>query len=107
MVGRPRGPAKAGEAKIDLQIALARPLDIVADVEVQVAIVVVVEKGGGRRPLLLPAGHPGIGGDVAETATFVAKQAVRAHRSHEEIRPAVVVVVGSGHAHAEEIDVQT
>jgi len=72
--------------------------DVVADVDVEVSVVVHVEEGRGGAPVVGPA-DSGLFGDVGEgPVTVVAQEHVRPEVRHVEIGIAVVVVVADGHA---------
>ena len=89
------------------EIDVARPLDVAADVQIEVAVVVGVEPGGAGAPLVRRAGHTRVGADVAEPPADVAQQRVMPDRGDEEVDPAVVVVVAGGQPHAVGVERQT
>ncbi len=95
---RPVSPADAGELKpLDL-VDLGRPGDVVADEEIEIAVVVDVEKRRAGEPAV---GSFGVGrrGDVVEVSlAVVAEEIAAADGRHVEIGVAVVVVVAHGHA---------
>ena len=71
----------------------AGAVDIVDEVEVEVAVAVVVAPGGGRAGGLVPEAGPFR--DVGEAPTsIVVEEDVAAVTEHVEVGPAVVVVVG-------------
>ena len=79
-------------------MVLVGELDVVGDVQVQVAVAVDVQKAGPGADLLAVA-DAGRGGHVGERAVaVVAVQHVRAEVAHVEVRVAVVVVVADGDA---------
>ena len=70
------------------------PGEVVADVEVEIAVVVEVGERGGGRPVAI-AGQAGLLGHVLEPAIApVAEQGIGAPAREEEVGPAVVVEVG-------------
>src|SRR6185437_15720153 len=74
------------------------PGRIVADVEVEVAVVVEVGEGGRRRPVAVAA-QPGARRDIPERAiALVAIERVGAPAGDEEVRVAIVVDVADGDA---------
>ena len=81
------------------EIDVARPLDVVADEQIEVAVVVVVEPGRRcstgppRRP------HPRRRHVAELSSPIVAQQRVMPDRGDEEVDPTVVVVVAGGQAH--------
>jgi hypothetical protein len=88
-----------------IAVDLGRPLEVVADEEVEVAVAVGVEEGGAGAPgshLGGLAGDACLLGHVLEVAPAVAEEAVGAYGGEVEVDPAVAVVVGGGHAHAVE-----
>ena len=76
-----------------------RPVDVVDDEQIQVAIQIQVQKRGGGAPARVA--NPRLRGHVLKTAApVVAQQRVGAEIRHIEIRIAIVVVIAGGHAHA-------
>ena len=99
---RPIGPAEPGELKALDLVDLGRPGDVVADEEIEIAVIVDVEEGRAGQPAVGPLGV-GRGGDVVEVPlAVVAKQVAAADRRDVEIRVAVVVIIAHGHALAVE-----
>ena len=81
-------------------IALRRPLHVVADQQIEAAVLVVVEPHR-RRAERAPPAEPGLGRDVGEFATAeIAKEAAAADRGEEHVGGPVVVVIAGGDAHA-------
>ncbi len=75
---------------------LGVPLQVVADVEVEVAVVVQVGEGGRCRPVSAATQTDGFG-DVLEGAVLtVPVEGIPAPAGHEEVRSAVVVEVAHG-----------
>src|SRR4029077_245177 len=87
------------------QILLDRPVDIVGDEQIELAVVVVVEpQRAGREPR---AGNAGTGGDIDELAAAdVAEQVTGAECRQVNVDLAVVVEIGSGAADAVDLDVE-
>ena len=99
---RPVSPADAGELKpLDL-VDLGRPGDVVADEEVEIAVVVDVEERRAGQPAVGPLGVGRVGDVVEVPLAVVAEEIAAADRRHVEIGVAVVVVVADGHALAVE-----
>ncbi len=95
------GAQLAGQA---YRVLVHFPLAVVRDEQIEQAVVVVVQPGRGGGPHLLAAQgralHPGFVGDVGEGAVaIVVQQLVAGDVRHEEIGPAVVVVIAHGDAH--------
>jgi hypothetical protein len=107
VVRRPVGPPEPGEAEVDLEVDLGRPVHVIAHVEIQQAVVVGIEEGGRGRPVAFQPPHAGLVGHLPEVSSLVAEQPVAADRGDEDVDPAVVVVVADGDAHAVQLDVQS
>ena len=87
-------------------VVLGRPLDVVADQQIQQAVAIEIEPER-RGAEGAAAAQAGLFGDVDEVAApGVLKQAVLADGGDQNIGEAVVVVVGDGHAHAVHFDRQ-
>ncbi len=97
--GADRAP-QPGDPEIDFQVGVARPLDVVTDEQVEVAVVFDIDEGAGSAPVIAcPAGAAG-NGNVDKAPALIAQQAVLAERRDIHIRPAVVVVITGGGTHA-------
>ena len=90
-----------------IEIRLGRPLDVIANHEIQVAVFVIIHPGGagaesfrGLQSRFLR--HVGEG-----AVAIVVKQMILPVGSDEQVVIAVVIVIADGHAHAIELDVQT
>ena len=94
--------ADAGEAEVLRQIDRTRPADVVADEQIEIGIIVVVDPGRTRAPGVGLAGDAGGGRDIGEAAASVAIEMARTDGRHEDVRPAVVVEITDGDAHAVE-----
>ncbi len=94
------GAPDAGQAEVLGQVEGASPAHVAAHEQVEIAVVVGVEPGGARAPVVGAAGHAGAGGDVVKTAADVLEQGVPPDGGDVEVGPAVVVEVAGGHAHA-------
>lgn len=105
-----RGAVGAGASVIaegNLEIRSAIPGDVMADEEVEQAVVVDVDPGGARAPVGARRLEARGSGDVGKSAaTQVLEEALAADAGDEEIRPAVVVVVAAGHAHPVKVRVE-
>ena len=74
-------------------IVLQRVIDVVADVQIQPAVVIVIEEGGGHRNAWL-APNPTAVRDVGEgSVAVVVEQLVRSKVGEQEVDPAIVVDV--------------
>ena len=83
---------------------LGVPLHVVGDHQVQPAIVIDVHPCGGNRPQLavarIHASQARLGGDILERAVAaIVVQNVAVHAGHEDIRMAVVIVIGYRDSH--------
>ncbi len=105
-VGLRRAVRLGGAVERAPQIALLRPLHVVRDEQIELAVAIVIEPGGaGAEIRVLDAG---CGGDVAElAAAFVVEQPVAFERGDVDVLAAVVVVVGDRHSHAVHLDIET
>jgi hypothetical protein len=99
--------ADAGELVTHLGVDRRRPLDVVADEEVEVPVAVHIEERGAGAPGVRVAAHLRLGGDVDQLALDVAEQVIPADRGDEHVGPTVAVVVAHRHAHAVEIEPRT
>ena len=92
-------------SSVQMQIGRHRPLDVVRDEEVELAVLVVVEpERAGRESAVRDAS---LLGHVRETpAAQISKQAVAAKRRDVDIRVAVVVEVGGRPAHPVDLHVE-
>ena len=89
-----------------IEIALRRPLHIVADDEVQVAILVVVDPSGAGAEFFRSL-HACFLRDIGEGAVaIVVKEAALAVRGDEKIVEAVIVVVPDGHSQPKHFNVE-
>src|SRR6266704_981446 len=90
-----------------IQVGFRRPLDIIADDQVDMAVFVVVNPGGAGAEFLRTEQTCFLR-DIREGAVaIVAKKVALAVRSDEKIVVTVVVVVPHGHAHPEQLDVKS
>src|SRR6202165_849224 len=90
-----------------IQVGLGRPLDIVADDEVELPVFVVVNPRGAGAEFLW-AEQPRLLCDIGESAVgVVVKKAVLAVGSDKKIVVAVVVVVTNRYAHYKHLHVQS
>src|ERR1041385_8205564 len=91
-----RGTVSAGSAVnfvADLGIDFARPLDIVADEQIELAVIVIIEERRGSAPVAGRAAHPRFGSDFAEfSLAFIVKQMTAAHCGHENVIESVIVI---------------
>src|SRR4029434_9039543 len=84
----------------------ARPPDVVANEQVELAIVVVIQPRATGAPVDAAAAYPGLSSDVLEFASaFVVKEPVTIDGRNKHIRAPVVIVIASGHAHAVKADI--
>ncbi len=89
-----------------IEIRLRRPLDIVADHQVQMAVLVVVHPSGAGAEFLGPQQARFLC-DIRERAVaVVVKKAALPVGGDEKIVEAVVIVVTDGHAHSKQFDVE-
>ena len=100
---RPVRAAESDEPEILLKINRLRPLHVVADEKIEIAVAVVVHPCGACAPLTVAAADAGGGGHIREAPVDVAEQMVAADGRDEEIDPPVVVVVSRRDAHPVQI----
>ncbi|MFM1942443.1 MAG: hypothetical protein RI897_1425 [Verrucomicrobiota bacterium] len=82
-------------------VDFAGPSEVVTDEQVEVAVVIHIEPGGGGAPVLGVAADAGIGGDIEEAAVAeVFEEVVGAGGGDEDVGESVVIVVPGGDAHA-------
>ncbi len=87
------------------EVLVQRPLHVVGDEQVQLAVLVVVEEG--RAGAEASAAGPGLRGDVGEAAVaLVVEEPVAAEAGEVDVHPAVVVVVGGRAAQPVHRDVE-
>ena len=77
---------------------LGIPDEVMADVEVEVAVVVQVGEGGRCRPVAIAAQAGPVGDVLERPVPAVAIEGVRSPAGDEEVGMAVVVEVADGHA---------
>ena len=86
------GPVQAEAGMVGI------PLEVMADVEIQVAVVVQVGEGRRGRPVAI-APQPGRGRHILERAVpAVMVKGIRPPAGDEEVGAAIVIVVAHGHA---------
>ena len=95
----PIGAANPGELVIDVQVDLLGPADIVGDEQIEIAVIVEVQKARAGAPGHRFPANPGICGGVLELPALIAKQAVLAIGRDKYIRIAVIVVITHGNTH--------
>ena len=87
-------------------VALGRPLHIVADEQVEQTVAIEIEPQG-RRAEALPAAEPARLRDIDKMALAgILEEPVLADAGDENIGEAVVVVIADGHSHAVHLDVE-
>ena len=96
------GPPQAGELEALDLVDLGGPGDVVADEQVEVAVVVDVEERRAGEPAVGALGVGGLGDVVEVPLAVVAEQVAAADGRDVEVGVAVVVVVAHGHALAVE-----
>ena len=72
---------------------------VVGDIEVEVAVAVVIGKGATRAPARI--GHACLSSDFGKVSVVVAKERVGAKVGQIEVEVAVAIVVGRGNSHAD------
>jgi hypothetical protein len=87
-------------------VVFERPLDVVADEEVQAAVAVEVQPHGRSTEADAAIETAGARRVHERAAAGVVKQPVLAHAGHEHVGEAVVVVVADGHAQAVHLHVE-
>ena len=79
---------------------LGVPGQVVADIQIEVAVAVEVGEGGRGRPVARTAQSGAIGRVLERAVAPVVQQEIRPEPRDEQVGPAVVVVVAGGHAEA-------
>ena len=100
------GAPQTGEAKIDLQVRLARPADVVEREQIKIAVAIVIEKRRAGRPHVIAPGEAGRVGHFAKMPVLIVEQMVRFQRGKKQIIPAVTIIVANSNAHAVGFDSQ-
>ena len=102
------GAAQSGEHEALAQIGLAGPTHVVADEEVEFAVIVVIEEPATGAPLIAVSIQPGFRGDVAKLAAAqVLEEPVPTDPRDKHVDEPVVVVVAHGHTHGVHRDVES
>src|SRR5438093_7595540 len=109
--GKIHGPAvsaaDADEAVVHLKIDVRGPLNVIADKQVEIAVVVIIKPRRAGAPVSGGTADAGLGGDLLElAAAIVSEQMVAPHRGDKHVFPSIVVVVANGHTHAVATQVQ-
>lgn len=93
------------------QISLRRPLNVIADEQIQVTVPVVIQPGGSHRPGICPAQrvtiHTQLLRNVPEHTIVVSKKHVVADSRHVDVGISISVIVTECRAHAVDADVRT
>ena len=90
----------ADECVADLFIDLLGPTDVIANEEIQAAVVVVIEPCGSRAPSIRGPAYSSFCGDVAEFATrFIVQKPVPTDSGNENVDASVIVVIAGGGSH--------
>jgi hypothetical protein len=84
-------PAPTGQLKILAFVVLARPLDVVADKEVEITVVVVVEPAAAGAPRVVGSGYAGLARNVTKLPiAFVVEQSILADGGKKNVgRPSL------------------
>src|ERR1043166_1824164 len=99
--GRTVGASEADEFVANFEINFFGPLDVIADEQIEPAVVVVINKGRAGAPVVRRIAEAGGRSDVAKfAAAFVVKKVVPADRSDENVRQSVVVKITNSDAHS-------
>ena len=103
----PVGPAATDEPKVLGAVDVARPGDVIAHEQIEIAVAVGIEPATTRPPIVLIPRHAGVSGDIGESPRAeIAKQSVGPDGTHEQIPPAVGIEIAHGDAGAVEGDVE-
>src|SRR6185369_7433177 len=71
----------------DLQINLARPAHVIANKQIELAVVIIINPRTTRAPVLAFATHAGRGGDIFKFAvSAIMEKMISSHASDEHIR---------------------
>ena len=105
--GRPVGASDLRQLEICAAIQLRRPANVIADEEIEFAVVVVIDPGSACAPAVGRAPDAGSLRHVTELAvTFISEEVISSNASNEDIHQPVVVVIADGNAHPVETDIQ-
>src|SRR5262249_31208531 len=93
---------KAGAA-----VQLRRPTDVIANKQIKIAVVIVINPGSAGAPTVAPSTNSGHGGHVMKFAiALIVKEVVAVKAGDENVLKPVVIIVTNGHAHTKKADVQ-
>src|SRR5208337_980016 len=96
------GPVEAAE-----DILRFRPLDVVGDEQVQMAVAIVIEPQRGGAESIVSAQMASFG-DIGKAAvSVVLKQPALSYSRNKKVREAIVVEIADGHAHPVHFDIET
>ena len=102
------GARSAVDFVAHFRIDFLRPPHVIADEQIQPAVVVVIQPRRAGAPIIGRAAHAGARRHFPELSLpVVVKEVIAAHRRDEHVVQAVVVVIADGHTHAVETRVQT
>ncbi len=104
--GRAIRAADSRDSEVDGPIDLSRPLDVVANEEIQIPVVVGVEKPRARSPTGGVPRDAGQFGHVGEVPAVVAEQVIGPHRRDEQIGVAVRIVITDRDTHPVQAQVE-
>jgi hypothetical protein len=92
-IGAAVGPQRSVERAVKRAIDVGRPADVIADEQVEVGVVVVIQPAAARAPFVFRPGHAGRIGHIFEFAAIVSEQRVRTDAGNEQIDPSVVIEI--------------
>ena len=107
MVGRTDRASQASDVEIDLQVELTRPLDIVADKQVKVTVIVDIKESGRRTPVGGLTGRATGSRDIGKTSLPVLEQVILPQCRDVQIGPAIIVEIAGCDTHAVAADAES
>ena len=105
--GTPIGAANTHKLVVHLPIHLGRPLNIVPDEEVQVAIPIEIKPGSRRGPSRRRSGQATLGGNICEMSlSQIPEQAHPPESGQQHVGAGIAIQISAGHSHAVKWDIQ-
>src|SRR2546423_9119054 len=100
--------AKLRQFEIGAAIQLLRPADVIADEQVKLAVIVIIDPRSAGAPAVRRSPYSCYFSDLAKFAVaFVVEQVIAADARHEKVGQSVVIVITHGNAHAVHGNIQS
>src|SRR5262245_61371804 len=91
---RPISASNLRQLEVGAAVQIGRPADIIADEQIELAIIVIIEPGSACAPTVAGAADSGSLGDVTKLAVpFISEQMVSSNACDENIHQAVVIKI--------------